>query len=135
MSENSIHPLLPFPKKKKTLKWKNPFSKSLSGTTCIESVISKVGKKKQNKKNLTPEQRSLKEKREERCWIRLFSMLFRNYSSKELKKFKKLWKFCVTIGFLVIEFLHAYAQKKYNIPCRNLSSAKHKRHQFSFSHP
>ena len=67
-------------------------------------------KKKQNKKNPTPEQRSLKEKREECCWIRLFSMLFRYYSSKELKKFKKLWKFC----FFVLQ-LHSVEQFKQKI--------------------
>ena len=40
----------------------------------------------------------------------------------------------VTIGFLVIEFFHAYASK-YNIQRRKLSSAKRKHYQFSFSHP
>ena len=70
----------------------------------------KKKKKKQNKKNPTPEQRSLKEKREECCWIRLFSMLFRYYSLKELKKFKKLWKFC----FFVLQ-LHSVEQFKQKI--------------------
>ena len=44
------------------------------------------------------------------------------------------FRISVTIGFLVIEFFHAYASK-YNIQRRKLSSAKHNRYQFSFSHP
>ena len=50
---------------------------------------------------------------EECCWIRLFSMLFSNYSSKELKKFKKLWKFC----FFVLQ-LHSGEQFKQKIAIR-----------------
>ena len=94
-------------KMKKSL-LKESFRKDLHWVSHFQS---RKKKKKQNKKNPTSEQRRLKEKREECCWIRLFSMLFRNHSSKELKKFKKLWKFC----FFVLQ-LHSGEQFKQNSP-------------------
>ena len=87
---------------------KEPFRNDLHWISHCQSR-----KKKQNKKNPTPEQRSLREKCEECCRIRLFSMLFSNYSSKELKKFKKLWKFC----FFVLQ-LHSGEQFKQQIAIR-----------------
>ena len=70
-------------------------------------------------------------------WASLVAMLIDLLTQATMRVIKSgdsMLKASVTIGFLVIEFFHAYASK-YNIQRRKLSSEKRKRYQFSFSHP
>ena len=90
---------------------KEPFRNDLYWISHFQSRKKNKPKKSKTKQSLSWHTSTIKfkfrEKCEECCRVRLFSMLFRNYSSKELKKFKKLWK----LSFFVLQW-HAGEQFK-----------------------
>ena len=100
VSENSIHPLLPSPKKRKDSNEKSflkePFRNDLYWISHFQSRKKKKKKKSKTKQSLSWHTSTIKfkfrENGEECCWVRLFSMLFRNYSSKKLKKIQETLK-------------------------------------------
>ena len=75
---------------------KEPFRNDLYWISHFQSRKKKKNKKSKTKQSLSWHTSTIKfkfrEKCEECCWVRLFSMLFRNYSSKELKKIQETLK-------------------------------------------
>ena len=111
VSVNSIHPLLPFPKKRKHSNEKILFKRAFPDRLALNQSLPK-SKKKVKQKNPSPEQWSLNLGTSAMNVVGLGSSacFFRNYSSKERKNFKKLWKFC----FFVLQ-LHSGEQFKQKI--------------------
>ena len=77
VSVNSIHPLLPFPKKRKHSNEKILFKRAFPDRLALNQSLPKSKKKSKTKKSLTWTMKfEFRDKRDECCWVNLFSMLF-----------------------------------------------------------